>query len=315
MRFFPCLGVLLGGLSWSSLAGAADLTITSGSATGTYIQIAKDIANVAQSAGLTVDVAESRGSVHNLERLLGFEGVEKGMFFQLAIIQEDVLADLRAVAEGNEVLERLVSQVKVVLPLYNEEVHLYVHDDANIRDIDDLRGQSVGVGVPGSGTFMTARYIYKLVDLPWDLNYVNQIGGEEGLQFAKDADAQMIDVAGAPSKLGATLSAKDDHLTLAPITDSRIYEFPGSPYRKVVIEPSTYPNLLTEPVTTAAVGAVLVAYNYTGENCEKIGRLTQAVLDALPKLQRSGHPKWKAVDPENGANREDLYECVRDAYK
>lgn len=300
--------------TFSAAAFAADLVITTGGSTGTYIEFGRNIKDVALKAGVDIEVVESFGSVHNLERLLGYEGADEGKFYQLAIVQEDVLADLRNAAEGNQTLERIVDKIQVVLPLYDEEVHIYVRDGEGISDLTDLNDLVIGAGKPGSGTYMTARFLHRLSGLKWQEDLYEQHGGDDGLALLKDfkMDA-MFHVVGAPSKMGKENVVPEDSLTLAAITDPVIFETPGSPYRPAVLDSKVYP-WLTKPVQTAAVGSVLVAYAYKGENCELIERVTRAILENLTELKRNGHPKWKNVDPAAAASR-DLYECARRAFE
>ncbi len=294
-------------------ASAADLTITTGGEKGTYYAFGKQIAEAAAAAGVTIDVETSGGSLENLERLLGYRGASENKFYQLAIVQADVLADLRRHAAENQVLERIVRQVKTVMPLYYEEVHIFARTGESITDMSDLANLVTGVGVPGSGTFMTARSLYRLTGLEWNLDLIDKAGGPEGVDALK---ARVIDalfqVAGAPTKLGQEI-APGAALTLLNITAPSIFDYPDSPFRRATLDGRTY-GWLTGTVETAAVGSLLVAYNYEGRNCELIERVTRAIIQNLPNFKASGHEKWKEVVPEGGLNRSDLYECAARAF-
>lgn len=295
---------------------AADLTVTTGGTEGTYIQFGREIAEVAKQEGVELAVESSRGSIHNLKRLLGYEGVEDRQFFQLAIIQEDVLADLRRYARGNDILEGIVGKVKMVMPLYDEEVHVFVPADSGIDTFSDLRNRMLGVGRPSSGTYMTARFLHLLSGMTWEpqQGFIVDAGGVDGLELLRvnGLDA-LFQVAGAPAALGSSSVSIDDRLKLVEISDPSIFEAPGSPYKRAVLDERIYP-WLDAPVETAAVGSVLVAYDYDGEHCVNIGKVAKAIVDNLEVLQREGHPKWRQVDPRAALNRpDDLYDCVRDA--
>ena len=254
-RVIHAVAVTLG-LFTALPALASDLTITTGGATGTYIQIGQDIQELVLDQGLDVEVAQSRGSVQNLERLLGYEGVGEGKFYQLAIVQEDVLADLRLHAKGNQSLERIVSKIKTVLPLYDEEVHIFVQSDTGITQFEDLRGAVMGVGKPGSGTYMTARFLHRLAGLPWSADgpLLEQLGGEDGINALKDFNIDaLFNVAGAPSKLGAEHVQAGDGIELAAITTPSIFDAEDSPYKRAVLDKREYP-WLTAPVKNGCCG-------------------------------------------------------------
>ena len=303
-----CCGLALSG------AKAADLTITTGGASGTYFRFGNDIAQVAENIGLSVDVIESRGSVQNLSRLLGYEGSTEGQFYQLAIVQADVLAELREQAAGNQILSEIVSKVKVVMPLYGEEVHVFARNNAGYRDFDDLlrNGFVLAGGREGSGTLHTANTLVQRLsrrDVPI---LVDASGGEIALNaLLEDQISSMIDVAGAPSRLGESIEL-DDNLRLLDLRAPALLDVPDSPYRPVRVTPEDYP-WLDGSIETIAVTSLLVAYDYDEENinCDNIRRLTEVLIDGLGRLQSDGHPKWRDVDPAFARERTDLYSCAR----
>lgn len=316
MRIRGFITVALGALiAASAPSQAQELTITTGRSTGTYIQIGQQIREVAERRGIDLKVAESRGSVHNLQRLLGYEGVETSEFFHLAIVQEDVLADLRRYAERNEILKGIVDKVRIVMPLYDEEVHIFVNSDSGITDFSDLSERFIAVGSPGSGTFVTARYLHFLAGLPWAAEDERLLdgGGASGLEALKSyfTDA-VFQVAGAPALLGTNDVVDGDGITLAEITDAEIFDTEGSPYKRATIKARTYP-WLDRPVETAAVGSILVAFDYRGEHCKAIGAVFAAIVDGIEELRQNGHPKWREVEPRAALNRKDMYSCARDA--
>ena len=86
---------------------------------------------------------------------------------QLGIVQSDVLAFVSRV-QTDPVLKRIAKKTKMVFPLYNEEIHLLGR--AGIADFDDLPDRRVAIGREGSGTYLTARLLFKRVrrDAPGD---------------------------------------------------------------------------------------------------------------------------------------------------
>ncbi len=304
-----------GALALSAASSAkADLTITTGSESGTYFRFGNEIAEVAAGVGVRVKVVPSAGSIHNLERLLGYEGPKEGEFYQLAIVQADVLSELRRHAKGQPVLERIVDNVKTVMPLYYEEVHLFTHSNAGIRSVSDLKGRVVAVGEPSSGTYMTAGLIFRLAGLEWDPSLHDPSTGEQALQQLKSGFIEaFFQVAGAPTKLGARDISQEDKLTFAAVDGDGILGAGGDVFRRAQLTRDQY-SWLRQPVDTIAVASLLVAFNYKGENCDQIRKVAGAILDNLKTLQREdgrAHPKWRQVEPRAALNRSDVYECVR----
>lgn len=302
-------------LALASPALATDLRISTGGESGTYIQIGKDIKRLVGEHGLQLNVESSQGSVQNLKRLLGYEGRDEGKYYQLAIIQEDVLADLKIAAKGNKTLSDIAGRVKVVLPLYNEEVHIFARKDSEATEMSHLIGTPISAGESLSGTYLTARLLFGLAGIPWDEEQNEPLGKEQGIDSLKSGlvDA-LFYVAGVPADLPSNYIKPEDELKLLEITNNNIFENTESPYVKVEIKKETYP-WLENDVQTAAVRSLLVAFDYKkGENCEAIGKLTGLILENLDYLKEAGHKKWNEVDPKSALDRNDLYECARPAY-
>jgi len=81
-------------------------------------------------------------------------------------------------------------------------------------------------------------------------------------------------------------------LRLIPVTDKSLVEF----YTPVSIPPNTYP-WQEQEVPTIAVLAVVMAFDYKGEACEPIGRLTRLVRrNGLPLVPLSDRKTCKEND-------------------
>jgi TRAP transporter TAXI family solute receptor len=140
---------------------ALALTIGAGTPDGTYYQIAKDIEQVAEKDGIPIEVIQTTGSFDNIN-LLGSGKVD------LAILQVDALkfaSEVLQARAGMNVLE----QVKVVLNLYLEEIHVIAKNE-NIRFLEQLDGKKVAVGPESSGSALTASPI-TMTDVPMQLRY------------------------------------------------------------------------------------------------------------------------------------------------
>ena len=63
-------------------------------------------------------------------------------------------------------------------------------------------------------------------------------------------------------------------------------------------------------MTTVAVKAVLVSFDFRRRDCDIIGRFAQTMSDNLEWLMKNGHPKWKSVDLEFPLKGWEQYDCV-----
>lgn len=289
------------------------LTITTGSANGTYSRFAREIAEMLPS--VRFEIAPSEGSVQNLKRLIGYEGHEDQKYFQLALVQADVLDQLRARAQGNEVLEAVVDRVKVVMPLYGEEIHIYAQRELGFDDVSDLDPTVaiVNAGSENSGTNLTLRWFFEQIERGEETINWQNFSVDKGLPNIGLGYDVLFDVSGAPSPLGKSI-APDRQLQLLEITDyGSLLDSNESPYRAAILTPEQYP-WLDQEVRTLAVTALLVTFDYGEENpyCDLIAQLTRAVRDGLPDRQNpasGSHPKWREVDLVGAGNRLDAYKC------
>ena len=151
---------------------------------------------------------------------------------QLGIVQSDVLAFV-ARLQNDPVLTRIAKKTKMVFPLYNEEVHLV--GKRGIAEFDDLAGRRVAVGREGSGTYLTARLLFKLSEVtPSEMVLIDT---QEALTELKAGRVDaMFYVAGYPVRLLKEDISDSDQLAVIPILNKSIVEF----YPRAEIPAGTY---------------------------------------------------------------------------
>jgi hypothetical protein len=98
----------------------------------------------------------------------------------------------------------------------------------------------------------------------------------------------------------------EDNLAVIPITHKSILEF----YPESEIPAGTYA-WQTEAVPTAAVKAVLVAYDFRNYHCDTVGKMAKLIYENMDWLSTNGHPKWGSVDLNYQLKGWDQYDCVQ----
>jgi TRAP transporter TAXI family solute receptor len=291
-----CVAALLVIMGPISTGSAQSMGIVTGGTKGTYYQFGLNLAELVKSRGVKLNVYDSAGSVENIFAVYKTPGVQMG------IVQSDVLAFVAKV-QTDPVLKRIANKIRMVFPLYNEEVHVLAHE--GIADFDDLADKRVAIGQDGSGTYLTARLLFEVSDVrPKEML---PIGTDEALGQLKQGKIDaMFYVAGVPVKLFSEGVTAEDKLALVPITNKSVVEF----YPSVQIPPNTY-SWQGQPVNTVAVKAVLVSYDYRGINCEYVAKFARTLYDNLDWLRANGHPKWKSVDLNATVKGWEQYDCVR----
>lgn len=304
------------GLTVASEISAGELRIATGGPTGTYYEFGLDIERLVESAGIEVEVANTQGSVDNIKRLLGYAGAENDEFYQLGIVQADVLEELRAHAAQHDVLSGIVDRLKVVLPLYGEEIHVYVSNESNATNfVDAVRGADpVWGGDVDSGTLRTVQAIFRNLELGADEILLERIGKDAALEAFRflAKDGMLIDIAGVPSSFAQQNVTRDDGLKLLEVDLPALLALPNTPYQEAIIPATAYP-WMERPVRTIAVTSLLVAFAYEDgtQPCEDIKKLTSIISKNIDQLRASGHPKWNDVRLEAARQRTDLYDCAR----
>ncbi|MFZ1814144.1 MAG: TAXI family TRAP transporter solute-binding subunit [Rhizobiaceae bacterium] len=289
MKLLAAIGMLMV-LGSAPLAGAAEFekNIMTGGPKGTYIQIGRDMARIGSACGQTLNVLESAGSLEN------FIGVRNRKNTQFGIVQSDVLEYLKTYEANDAEIQKAVQGVRIMFPLYNEEIHLLARKD--IASIRDLEGKKIGVGVQDSGTFLTASLVLDITRVKAD-RQKEATGDSLNRLLAGEIDA-LFYVAGYPTALFADERIDAARFHLLPLDEAAL----KATYVPATIPGSTYP-FQSEPVSVVAVKAVLMTYDYDlkrnayhRESCKAVSDFSSMILTNLENLKSEGHPKWKAVD-------------------
>jgi TRAP transporter TAXI family solute receptor len=288
MHKFMIAAALLLGLGATG-AQAVEASIMTGKPTGTYIRFGQDIAGVARHFGLDLAVATSAGSLENIEAVI------KRPNTQFGIVQSDVL-DFIATFSDDPDLHTTAKLLRMVFPLYNEEVHLVARQ--GVESLADLEDRRVAVGASNSGTLLTANLMLATAGV--EPAQEVEIDPDEALSALRDGRVDaFFYVAGRPARLFAQEVTEADGVHLVPITDPSVLSI----YGRSVIPAGTYRWQKAE-VSTVAVRAILMTYDfarptrYQREACAVVGKVARMIasnLDWLREVGR-GHPKWQEVD-------------------
>ena len=277
-------------------AAGLQYNIVTGSENGTYIRIGNDLATyVAPKAGIELRALPSKGSVENIKRMRDEPGTK------LALIQADVYQAYKDLATaGNREALRIIAPLRVVLPLYNEEIYMVVRSDSPLRSISDIRGQRINIGPIGSGTAMTAATLYRMMfGEPMADEKISTLSNEDALiALVKDKtiDVVMV-VAGQPAKLFVGIEpGVEKYFRLLQLDDAPTTVAAFGTYVPSTIRASSYPVWLTQDQPILAVKTLLVTYDYNlPQTREALVRFAKSLCENFRTLQSEGHAKWREV--------------------
>lgn len=274
------------------------LGMVSGPKAGTYVAVGGDIARVAEKAGVKIEVKESGGSIDNIKRITSGENAALG------IVQSDVLGFLSRSKNPDSI--RVASNLRLVFPLYREEVHVLANQ--SIKSFSELKGKKVVIGEDGSGSMLTAINLFSVMGVVPEA--MMKIAPAEGLVSVMRGEADAIlFVGGKPVRmfknLENILSGNNEEykkllskLHFIALKDPLMLE----EYSPAEIVPADY-SFVKERIPTVAVTSALIAYDFSPssrqsnkDRCEEVRKVADAIRTDLDSLKKDGHPKWKEVD-------------------
>ena len=293
------------GLHGAHALAAAEYKIVTASERGTYIQIGRDVAKfVALPADIALEVLPSAGSSENVQRLREEPGVK------FAIVQSDVFqAFLDQAAGGNAKAGNMIRPLRVIMPLYNEEIYFIARADSNLNYVHEIRDAKISAGALRSGTALSSTTLYRQMfgtSMP-DANTSFQSNEEALVKLTGDKSVDVVVVVlGQPAKLLVDMKPEAKQLIKLLKFDPNhpASKAALSTYFPATVRASSYPNLLAEDLPSLAVKAFLVTYDYKmNYTIDYLSKFARSLCQNFGKLQAEGHPKWREVQlalPELG---------------
>jgi TRAP transporter TAXI family solute receptor len=301
MRWGLAFLVLCGlyGVATRALAADVPYKIVTGPERGTYIQIGQDLSKiVADPAGIDLEVLASKGSAENVQRMRYEPNVK------FALVQSDVYqAYVDMATSGNADAGKIIQPLRLIMPLYDEEIYFVVRSDSPLKYIHEIKDKSISVGLIGSGTAQSSATLYRLMfGEPIPDQNAQHYSNEDALAklIVRKIDVAII-VAGQPAKLFQDMNPE----LLQQIKLLRLD--PSAPetarakqtYFPATIRATSYPTWLKEDVPTLTVKAFLVTYDYgLRDTVGNLNRFADSLCANFDNLQEHGHPKWKQVKLE-----------------
>jgi TRAP transporter TAXI family solute receptor len=276
---------------------AAEYKIVTADPRGTYFAIGNDLAKiVAPGADIALEVVPTDGSAHNIRLLREAPGVK------FAIVQADVYQTFVDRADGNREAARIIAPLRVILPLYNTEIHYIARADSPLNYLHDLKDARINGGLVGSGAAFITHTLYRMMfdsAMP-DANATYLPNDQALIKLITDKSIDVAVVAaGQPAPIIANMKPEAQQfiklLKFDPSHPSS--KRPLTIYAPATVRASSYPNLLKESFTTISVGAYLVTYDYNLQTTvDHLVRFSRSLCQNFATLQAKGHPKWREVE-------------------
>ncbi|RME92072.1 MAG: TAXI family TRAP transporter solute-binding subunit [Candidatus Hydrogenedentota bacterium] len=244
---------------------------------GTYHQIAKSLA---KNNILSVNAIPSGGSIQNIKMIRDHQA-------DFAIAQLDILVNFALRRD------RIKKNVKIVLPIYREEVHIIARK--NFYSLDEFEEATISIGPKSSGSYATGRILLNALGLDESLVYLDYSDPNYALSLLKNKKIDaMIVVAGAPVQLFSKLKPSfGDRFKLLPVSQDLYKTLTGErlPYVLTTIPAKTYA-WQPKAVQTLAVGSAIIVRADMDDSV--VEKLIQDIFSRQADLIKT-HPKWKEL--------------------
>lgn len=275
------------GLTAASAQAQEFINVLTGGTSGVYYPLGVALSEIYAKGieGSRTQVQATKASVENLNLLQQGKG-EIG--FSLGdSVQEAVKGNTEA---G---FPQPLDKLRGIAAIYPNYIQIVASQESGIKSLADLKGKSLSVGAPASGTELNARAIFAAAGMKYeDLGKVEYLPFAESVELIKN---RQLDATLQSAGLG--VASIRDLATSLPINVVAVpkadVEKIGAPYISVVIPAGTYDGQ-SEDVETAAVGNFLITHD--GVSDETAYQMTKLLFDNLPQLVAS-HAAAKAIDP------------------
>ena len=209
----------------------------------------------------------------------------------LAIVQYDALRTARRSPS--------VPPLRVLAPMYAEEVVFIVRADSRLKFIHELRGRRINIGSAREGSSQTAREIYRQM-FGTAMTEPSQFDKDKALAELvafRSIDAMVL-IDAQPSAWLASLSPQTARglrllrLDRKQPEDRRVLkEFQTSVLR-------AGPGIKKgEGIPTLATMSYLVVSGKDDADSKQLTDMVSALCRELPRLRADGHPKWRELRP------------------
>jgi len=241
-----------------ALAEDIRLTINGGQTKGAFNQVASGLAAYAKKNidGINASAKASAGSVDNT-RQVDARKADMGVVFA---------SDLYDGVKGIGTFTEAASNVRYVTFLFGSVGHFVVPDDSSIKKLEDIKGKTISMGGPGSGS---AKNLGKLLD------HVGLTGSFKDVYAGKKSSDQLVNGRvdaynwhpgiGSGFIRGTANNIKIRFVDLdAPAKASGFYdEFPY--FEPVAIPGGVYPGVDTDTMTIGT-GTLMIAHKDVPED-------------------------------------------------
>lgn len=268
-------------------ASAQDfINVLTGGTSGVYYPMGVALSKIYGEAvpGARVQVQATKASVENLNLLQqgrGEIGFSLGDSVKLAV-------------EGDEEagFPQPLDKLRGIAAIYPNYIQIVASAESGIKTLEDLKGKSVSVGAPKSGTELNARAILEAAGMSYaDLGKVEYLPFAESVELMKN---RQLDATLQSAGLG--VASLKDLSTAIPISvvsiPGEIAETLGAPYIAAEIPAETYDGQAESVPTVAVINFLITSSDVSDDTAYAMTKSMFENLDAM----RAAHAAAADID-------------------
>jgi TRAP transporter TAXI family solute receptor len=268
------------------------INILTGGTSGVYYPIGVALSQIYSDGipGSKTSVQATKASVENLNLLQAGRG-------ELAFALGDSVADAKNGVEDAG-FKAPLTKLRAIGGAYPNYIQIVASKESGIKTLADLKGKTISVGAPKSGTELNARAIFKAAGLTYeDMGKVQYLPFAESVELIKN---RQLDATLQSSGLG--MAAIRDLSSVMPlnyvsIPTDVVAKIGNRAYQSAMIPANTYDGQ-PEAVSTVAITNILVTRADVSD--EVAYEMTRLMFDNLPRLGNS-HSAAKDIKLETAA--------------
>ena len=289
---FALLAAATLAISTAAQAAPVFINILTGGTSGVYYPIGVGLSQIYSDGipGSKTSVQATKASVENLNLLQAGRG-------ELALALGDSVADAKNGVEDAG-FKAPLTKLRAIGGAYPNYIQIVASKESGIKTLADLKGKTISVGAPKSGTELNARAIFKAAGLTYeDMGKVQYLPFAESVELIKN---RQLDATLQSSGLG--MAAIRDLSSVMPLNyiaiPTEVVAKIGNPaYQGAMIPANTYDGQV-EAVPTVAITNILVTRADVPD--EVAYEMTRLLFDNLTRLGNS-HSAAKDIKLESAA--------------
>jgi TRAP transporter TAXI family solute receptor len=287
-RSLGAVAVAAAALTLAAPAKAEFINVLTGGTSGVYYPLGVALSKIYGDniPGARPQVQSTKASVENLNLLQQGKG-------EIALALGD---SVKLAWEGNADagFAQPLDKLRGIAAVYPNYVQIVASKDSGVTSLADLKGKSLSVGAPKSGTELNARAIMAAAGMSYD-----DLSKTEYLPFAESVELiknRQLDATLQSAGLG--VASIKDLATSVPVTvvsvPEEVVAALGAPYISAEIPAGTYEGQ-TEAVKTVAIVNFLVTHEDVSE--ETAYQMTKLLFENLPAMV-AAHSAARAISLE-----------------